>query len=200
MIDAIYDPLVWVLTTGRVHALRRAILAAAALQPGEDLLDVGCATGALTAAARELGGNTSRVVGVDISEPMLVRARRRAARAGADVDFTSGRAEKLPFPDDCFDAVVLSLVVHCMSADQATQAVTEARRVLRHGGRAVIADFGRSTGAASRLRAHLMLHGGVAASAPDLGALLSAGEFTDVRTQRSPISALTIARGTRLDD
>lgn len=197
MIDVIYDPLVWVLSAGRARAYRRALLTSAELRPGDDLLDVGCATGALTVEAREMIGSTSRVAGVDISEPMLARARRRAARAGVNVEFASGPAEELPFSDGSFDVFVMSLAVHYMSPDQRTRAVAEAHRVLRAGGRAVIADFGQSTGAGSRLRAHLMLHGGVAASAPDLGAMLSAGEFTDVKTRPSPISAVTIARGTR---
>lgn len=194
MIASIYDPLVWALTTGRVGALRRATLAT--VRPGDDVLDVGCATGALTVAAWKAGGERTRVAGVDASAPMLARARRRAARAGADIELVLGRAERLPFPDACFDVVVLSLGLHYLPADRASQAIAQAHRVLRDGGRAVVVDFGRSTGVGTRLRAHLMLHGDTAASAPDLGALLSAGGFTDVRAQPSPVSALAIARGT----
>lgn len=197
MLASLYDPLVWLLTTGRVVGLRRATLDAAAIQPGEDVLDVGCATGSLTIAARAAGGNRARVAGVDASAPMLARARRRGARAGADIELLLGRAERLPFPDAGFDVVLISLVLHYLPADRAAQAIAEARRVLRDGGRAVVVDFRRSTGMRTRLRAHLMLHGDAAASAPDLGVLLSAGGFAEVGRRRSPLPALAIVSATR---
>jgi ubiquinone/menaquinone biosynthesis C-methylase UbiE len=195
----IYDPLVWVLSAGRVDALRRATLAAAGLGRGGDVLDAGCGTGALTVAARELAGPHARVVGLDASASMRARTRRRATGTGTKVELVAGRAEWLPFPDASFDVVVLSLVLHHLPPDRAAQAIAEACRVLRDGGRVVVVDFGRSRDAVGRLRAHLMLHGGSAASALDLGALLAAGGLSDVVPQPSPVPALNIVRATRRD-
>lgn len=199
MLATIYDPLVWVLCAGRERAVRRATLAAGGVGPGDAVLDVGCGTGALVVAARELTGPGVRVVGMDPSVPMLARARRRGNRAGVHVELVDGEAGELPFPEASFDVVMLSLVMHYLSPDQKTQAAGEARRVLREGGRAVVVDFGRSHGTLGRLQAHLMLHGGVAANAPDLGALLSAAGLAEVSRQPSPIGALHIVRGTRRD-
>lgn len=199
LLPYIYSPLVWVLTVGRASALRRATLAAAAVASGDDVLDVGCATGTLTLAARDHAGETARVAGLDASEPMLSRARRRAVRAGRDIEFVSGRAERLPFDDGSFDAVVLSLVLHYLSEPDALRALAEARRVLRDGGRVVVVDFTRSVGILGRVRAHLMLHGGTAATAPDLGALLNAGGLTQTRSTPSPVGALAIASGLHHD-
>jgi ubiquinone/menaquinone biosynthesis C-methylase UbiE len=125
---------------------------------------------------------------------MLTRAR---ARAGLDVEFVHGKAEHLPFPEATFDVVLLSLVLHELPAP--ATAIAEAHRVLRDGGRIVVADFGRSTGFAGKARAHLLLHGGVAATAPDPITQLSEGGFTKVQTAPCPVPALAITQGIRLD-
>jgi ubiquinone/menaquinone biosynthesis C-methylase UbiE len=192
----IYDPLVWVLSAGREGALRRATLAAGRIAAGDAVLDAACGTGRLAVAARAVVGSTAPVVGLDHSAAMRARARRRSDRAGADLEVTDGDVGRLPFPDARFDVVVLSLVLHELTPDQAARAIDEARRVLRDGGRVVVVDFVRSHGAMGRLRAHLMLHGAIAAGAPDLGALLAAGGLAQVSNVPSPIAALQIARGT----
>ena len=197
MLATIYNPLVWAITVGRVRSLRRATLAAAAIRPGDDVLDVGCGTGELTVAAQRATGDAARVVAVDTSAAMLDRARRRAARAGARVEFAQEPAERLPFPDASFDVVTHSLLLHHLPPPTLHRAIGEARRVLRDGGRIVIVDFARSTGRASHVRAHLMLHGGFAAVAPRFGDLLSAAGFADVHPWPSPVPALAIVRATR---
>jgi ubiquinone/menaquinone biosynthesis C-methylase UbiE len=197
MLAAVYDPLVWVLTTGRASRLRQATLAAARIGPGDDVLDVGCATGPLTAAARVVVGGDARVAGVDSSEPMLARARRRTARAGTEIEFLSGQVEQLPFPDGSFDVVMLSLVLHYLPPEGMARALAEARRVLRCGGRIVVVDFARTATPGGRLRAHVMLHGAAAATAPDPGELLMAAGFGEVGPAPCPLTALTIAQGVR---
>jgi len=94
---------------------------------------------------------------------------------------------------------VFSLVMHYLTAEEKTRAIGEARRVLREGGRVVLVDFGRSDSRLTRLNQHLMLHGGVASRAPDLGALLLDGGLAEVSSQSSPLAALQIVRGTRRD-
>lgn len=95
--------------------------------PGR-LLDVGCGTGARTAALRELGWD---VTGVDLSDDMLRRARERG------LDVVQADASALPFADASFDAVV-SMWTHTDVADFAA-VVTEIARVLREGGPLVYA-------------------------------------------------------------
>jgi ubiquinone/menaquinone biosynthesis C-methylase UbiE len=88
------------------------------------LLDVGCGTGALVAAAIERLG--VRGWGVDSSEQMVAKARARRVRGAA---FKRAQADDLPFRAGWFDAVTMRLVVHTLGERRAA-ALTEARRVL----------------------------------------------------------------------
>ena len=99
------------------------------------LLDVGCGTGALVAAAVERLG--VRGWGVDASEQMLAKARERHVRGAA---FKRAQADDLPFRDGWFDAVTMRLVVHTLG-DRRVAALAEARRVLASGGRLFIWTF-----------------------------------------------------------
>ena len=83
-----------------------------------------------------------RLTGVDLTPAMLEQARGRAAALGIAADLWLGDAQALSLPDDQFDAVVMTLV-HSAVPD-VRRAVTEARRVLRPGGRFVALDFVRS--------------------------------------------------------
>ena len=70
------------------------LLAAASLTRGETALDIGCGCGATTLAAAEAVGANGKVIGIDLSEPMLDVARRRAATTGLDnVSFVNGDAQ-----------------------------------------------------------------------------------------------------------
>ena len=98
---------------------------------GARVLDVGCGTGRVAAALAE----RNRVWAVDPSPEMLAVAGRRLPRSAG---LKQGRAEDLPFKDDSFDAAVMWLVVHLVDRPPA---FAELRRVLRPGGRLVIATF-----------------------------------------------------------
>lgn len=83
------------------------------------------------------------LVGVDPSEPMLRRARRRATELGRDVTLVEAPAEALPFEDESFDTVV-SLAVLC-TVDDPSRVLQEIRRVLRSGGSFVFLEHVRSS-------------------------------------------------------
>lgn len=112
------------------------LVAAIEARGGEDALDLGTAVGhtALAVAPR-----VARVVGIDLTEPMLDLARSLAAERGVtNVRFVRGDATELPFPDASFDVVTSRFSAHHYARPK--QAVREVARVLRHGGRFVLAD------------------------------------------------------------
>jgi len=119
---------------------------------GRRLLDVGCGDGMYLVEAARRGAQVS---GVDMSQAMLIVARRRAADASVKVELNRGDIQALPFEDDTFD-IVTAITVLCIAPDP-QQAVDEMARVLTPGGRLVIGELGRwNTWAAwRRLRAWL---------------------------------------------
>lgn len=114
------------------------------------MLDVGCGTGTL--ALRILDGSPgARVVGLDRDPEMLGRARRKFEGDGSGIRWVQGHAAALPHPDEHFDAVLSSLVLHHLRPVEKARAAGEIRRVLRPGGRAVVADWGRPGNRAMRV-------------------------------------------------
>ena len=138
-----YDLLVWFLSLGREQAFRKMTADLAQLQPGETVLDVGCGTGTLAMVAKERVGTTGRVSGIDASVQMIARARRKAARRSLPIDFQVGLIEQLAFPDQSFDVVLSSMMMHHLPDDLKRQGLAEIARVLKPGGRLLVVDFKR---------------------------------------------------------
>ena len=117
--------------------LAAGMIAAAGVEPGMSVLDVGCGPGALASALAAVVGEES-VAAVDPSEPFVDACRARLPRA--DVRLAS--AEELPFGDDTFDAVLAQLVVNFMRDSEA--GIRERARVTRPGGKvaACVWDYG----------------------------------------------------------
>ena len=106
----------------------------ALLPPGWTVADLGCGTGALTAA---LAPEVARVVGVDRSADMLRSARRRTSGLG-NVDLRRGTLEDLPLGDASCDAALLVLSLGWVA--EPARALAEAARVVRPGGRVALVD------------------------------------------------------------
>lgn len=125
----------------RDRALKRRVLACAAIVGDEQVLDIGCGTGTLAiAAARAAPG--VRVTGLDADASILARARRKAAGAGLEIGFDQGSSTGLPYADASFDLVLSTLFFHHLPDDAKRQSATELVRVLRPGGRVVVGDLG----------------------------------------------------------
>ena len=107
------------------------------LKTGQDVLDVGCGDGSYTVPAVE---RTGRAVGIDPSDAMLRAARQRAESSHGAL-YVVGTGEDLPFADATFDAVLMVTVL-CFVAHPA-RLISEARRVLRPGGRLIVGELGR---------------------------------------------------------
>src|SRR5574342_1071203 len=96
---------------------------------GQSVLDVACGTGVVAITAARAG---ARVSALDLTPPLLERARENAKIANVEIDWREGDAEQLPFEDSAFD-VVLSQVGH-MFAPRPDVVVREMLRVLKPGG------------------------------------------------------------------
>ena len=160
-----YDALATVLTLGRDRPMRDRLAELAQLAPGESVLDVGCGTGSLALAAKRRVGDTGTVSGVDASPDMIALATRKANRAGAAVAFRVGTAERLPYPDRSFDAVLATLMLHHLPGAVRREFAREALRVLRPGGRILAVDFSAPSAQSAGLLARLHRRGGVSRDA-----------------------------------
>ena len=106
-----------------------AVVAAAGVEPGMEVLDVACGTGNATLPAARTG---ARTVGLDFAPGLLEIARERAADAMVEIDFIEGDAQAMPFEDGSFDRVV-STFGHMFAPDHRRTA-DEMTRVLKPGG------------------------------------------------------------------
>lgn len=109
------------------------VTAAAAIKPGDRVLDVACGTGALTLAVAEAVAPDGSVTGLDANPQMLAVARRKAPH----IKWIEGVAEALPQPDGSLDAVVSQFGF--MFFDDRPGALRQMMRVLRPGGRLAVA-------------------------------------------------------------
>ena len=131
-IAPVYDAMNRVMTAGLDQRWRRATVREA-VRSGDDVLDACCGTGDLAIAARNAGA--SYVVGVDFSERMLERARRKAP----ELEWVQSDVLELPFEDASFDSAVVGFGVR--NVEDLEGAIRELRRVLRPGGRLGILEI-----------------------------------------------------------
>jgi ubiquinone/menaquinone biosynthesis C-methylase UbiE len=118
------------------------LLEMARLRRGAGVLDVACGTGLVTCQAAVRVGSTGSVIGIDLSEHMIERARTQAARQHLHhITFDRMEAEDLWLPSNVFNVAMCALGL--MYVPDPAQAVQEMHRVLKTGGRAVAAVWGQ---------------------------------------------------------
>jgi demethylmenaquinone methyltransferase/2-methoxy-6-polyprenyl-1,4-benzoquinol methylase len=139
-IAGVYDAMNRTMTAGLDRRWRERAADRAELRPGGRALDACCGTGDLTLELARRVGPEGHVVGCDFSEPMLARARAKAARASpARVSFERADALDLPYETAGFDAVTVGFGVRNFA--DLDRGLGEVARVLRPGGRLVVLEI-----------------------------------------------------------
>jgi demethylmenaquinone methyltransferase/2-methoxy-6-polyprenyl-1,4-benzoquinol methylase len=136
-IAPVYDAMNRVMTAGLDVRWRR-LAARAVVRPGDRVLDAACGTGDLAIADLKAGAGT--VTGLDFSERMLERARRKSTA----IDWVRGDLLALPFADGTFDAATVGFGVRNVA--DLELALRELRRVLHPGGRLAILEITQPRG------------------------------------------------------
>jgi len=135
-ISPVYDLMNRVMTAGLDRRWRR-LTAQAAVRPGDRVLDACCGTGDLALEDLKAGGH---VIGLDFSERMLERARRKSDA----IEWVQGDATALPYEDGSFDAVTVGFGIR--NVEDLEAGLRELARVLRPGGRLGCLEITRPQG------------------------------------------------------
>jgi len=138
--------------------------ALAQLNPGEIVLDLGSGGGIDVLLSAKRVGLTGKAYGLDMTDEMLALANANKQKAGAEnVEFLKGEIERIPLPDNSVDVVISNCVIN-LSADK-DQALREAFRVLKPGGRFAVSDVVTRGEIAPEVRRSVLLWVGCVAGA-----------------------------------
>jgi len=150
----LYDPLQrWVM---RENQFKRHLIQQAQIKPRHRVLDLGCGTATLTILIKQTHPETE-VVGLDGDPKVLAIARAKAAKAGVAITLDHGMAFEMPYPDQAFDRVLSSLVLHHLTTENKQRALREVVRILPPNGELHVVDFGKPHTAWARLISRGML-------------------------------------------
>jgi len=179
MVDT-YDSYMKKATFGREQLLRRMTVELAGVKIGDTVLEVGCATGTLTLAAKQAAGSSGQVFGIDIIPGMIEVSQRKAAQANAEVTFKVGSIDSIPFPDSHFDEVLCSFMIFHMSDKTRRKGIAEIQRVLKPGGRLLLLDLALPPHPFQRWIARTLLGFSADDDLLNLIPLMEASGFTDM--------------------
>jgi len=161
--------------------------AMASLREGETVLDLGCGGGLDVLLAAPKVGLSGRVIGIDMTEPMITLARRNADQAGAEnVEFHLAEIEALPLEDEAVDCVISNCVLNLVP--DKPRAFAEIFRVVRPGGRLAISDIALKQPLPDELGKDLLAYIGCIAGAVMIDqyvAMLREAGFQDVQVTDS---------------
>ncbi|GBD07671.1 Demethylmenaquinone methyltransferase [bacterium HR21] len=140
----VYDRSNTLLTVGIHHWWRWRAVQLARARPGMAVLDCATGTGDLALAFWRRVGPQGRVVGVDFCEPMLERARWKAERRRAAIEWLCVDCHALPFASGTFDIAAIAFGIRNVRSP--AQCLQEMARVVRSGGTVVVLELGQPRG------------------------------------------------------
>lgn len=166
----------------------------AGINAGDTVLDLGSGAGNDAFVARALVGETGRVIGVDMTEPMLEKARKNAQVLGySNVEFLQGDIEDLPVDSDTIDVVVSNCVLNLVPNKK--KAFAEMFRVIKAGGHFSVSDIVLSRTLPLEIQQAAEMFAGCVSGAilkADYLALISAAGFKNVSVKiEKPITLPT---------
>jgi arsenite methyltransferase len=159
--------------------------AIASLKPGEIVLDLGSGGGFDCFLAAKQVGDNGKVIGVDMTTEMLIKARENAIKIQANnIEFRLGEIEHLPVEDQSIDVIMSNCVIN-LSPDK-TQVFKDAFRVLKPGGRLAISDIVATAKIPEAIQKDLAMIAaciGGAESIENIETMLQAVGFKDIKIQ-----------------
>ncbi len=130
-----------VIFLGRLDSFWQKLVKAAAIQPADKVVDIGCGSGKLTSMLARQLENEGEIVGLDASERMIRICQKN--NRNNRLKFMVGVMENLPFQANTFDKVISSLAIHHVPKEAKQKAFSEFKRVLKKGGQLFILDHGK---------------------------------------------------------
>lgn len=116
----------------------------------QEILDIGCGTGTLSMMIKSLYPDAV-VTGLDGDSQILEIAERKSIESGTKIQFVNGLSYKIPFPDNHFDIVTSTLMIHHLTDEDKIHTFKEVLRVLKPGGEFNIADWGKPDNIGTRI-------------------------------------------------
>jgi len=158
----------------------------AQIRTGDTVVDLGSGAGNDCFVARSVVGATGRVIGIDMTTPMIDKARANAARLGfANVEFRLGDIENIPIDSDSADVVVSNCVMNLVP--NKTKAFAETFRIMKPGGHFSISDIVLQGELSEELRQEATLYAGCIAGAmqkDDYLKTISDAGFVNIAVQK----------------
>ena len=151
-----YDLMNDVMSAGLHRTWKRFAVEISGVKAGDKVLDVAGGSGDLSRLFNKKVGPTGQVILTDINASMLAVGRDRLIDDGASVPALQCDAEKLPFPDNHFDSVIVAFGLRNMTHKD--KALAEMRRVLKTGGRLLVLEFAKDADSYQYLAESIRMH------------------------------------------
>ena len=152
----------------------------AQIKAGDHILDLGSGAGNDCFVARAIVGDTGRVTGLDMTEPMIAKARDNCAKLKfTNVDFVLGDIEDMPFDDNIFDVVISNCVLNLVP--DKTKAFNEIFRVLKPGGHFCVSDVVIKGALSEKMQKDAELYAGCVSGASEMNEYLQIVEKSGFR-------------------
>ncbi|MDO8686508.1 MAG: methyltransferase domain-containing protein, partial [Clostridiales bacterium] len=140
LLTQLYDPVMKL--TVPEDKIKNSLVQQANIEKDKRILDLGCGTATLTILIKKFHPD-AEVIGLDGDPKILEIARSKVSESGFDIALDTGMAFELPYPDQYFDRVFSSLMIHHLTRENKERTLKEVFRVLKPGGELHVADFGK---------------------------------------------------------